>query len=34
MSKVNQDVGSLKRKRQIQMRTDYEPWWAQIEDWV
>jgi hypothetical protein len=27
-----QEVGSQKRKEQIQMWTEYEPWFAQIQD--
>jgi hypothetical protein len=32
MCKIVQEVGSQKRKVQIQMWTEYEPWCAQIED--
>jgi hypothetical protein len=32
MYKMTQEVGSQKRKGQMQMWTVYEPWWAQIED--
>ena len=30
--KTTQDMGSQKRKGQLQMWTEYEPWCAQIED--
>jgi hypothetical protein len=30
--KLAQNVGSPKRKAQVQMWTEYEPWSAQIED--
>jgi hypothetical protein len=32
MSKTTQEVGSQKRKGQMQMCLEYEPWCAQIED--
>ena len=32
MCKTTQEVGSQKRKGQMQMWTEYEPWCAQIED--
>jgi len=32
MYKTTQEVGSQKRKGQMQMWTEYEPWCAQIED--
>jgi hypothetical protein len=32
MCKMIQEVGSQKRKGQMQMWTGYEPWCAQIED--
>jgi hypothetical protein len=31
MRKMTQEVGSQKRKGQVQMWTQYEPWCAQIE---
>ena len=34
MCKTTQEVGSQKRKGQIQMWTEYEPWCAPIEDSV
>jgi hypothetical protein len=30
--KMTQEAGSQKRKGQMQMWTEYEPWRAQIED--
>jgi hypothetical protein len=30
--KMTQEVGKQKRKGQLQMWTEYEPWCAQIED--
>jgi hypothetical protein len=32
MCKMTQEVGSQKRKGQMQMRTEYEPWCAQVKD--
>jgi hypothetical protein len=32
MCKMTQEVGSQTRKGQMQMWTEYEPWYAQIED--
>jgi hypothetical protein len=32
MCKMTQEVGSQKRKEQMQMWTDYEHWCAEIED--
>ena len=32
MCKTTQEVGNQKRKGQVQMWTEYEPWCAQIED--
>jgi hypothetical protein len=32
MCKTTQEVGSQKRKGQIQMWTEYKPWCAEIED--
>jgi hypothetical protein len=32
MCKMNQEVGSQKRKGQMQMWAEYEPWCTQIED--
>jgi len=32
MCKTAQELGSQKRKGQMQMWTEYEPWCAQIED--
>jgi hypothetical protein len=34
MWKLPQEVGCQKRKGQMQMWTEYEPWCAQIESWV
>ena len=34
MCKTTQEVGSQKRKGQMPTWTEYEPWCAQIEDWV
>jgi hypothetical protein len=31
MREMTQEVGSQKRKGQVQMWTEYEPWCAQIE---
>jgi hypothetical protein len=32
MYRMSQEVGSQRRKEQIQMWTVYEPWYAQTED--
>jgi hypothetical protein len=32
MCKMTQEVGSQKRKGQLQMWTEYEPWCSRIED--
>jgi hypothetical protein len=34
MCKMTQEVGSQKRKGQMQTWTGYEPWCAQIEDYM
>ena len=34
MCKTTQEVGSQKRKGQMQMWAEYECWCAQIEDWL
>jgi hypothetical protein len=34
MCKMTQEMGSQKRKEQMHTWTGYEPWCAQIEDWM
>jgi hypothetical protein len=34
MSKITQEVGSQKRIGQMQMWTEYEPWYTQIENYM